>query len=187
MSTGGPDLFVICKNCQSEVSPYITECPYCGSRLRKRAPKLDREGRRPSASGGRRARRCRGCAAARSRGSAASRAPTRRSRWSSPGSRGRCCGAPRSWEAPTRSNCGRASGRTCGGGCWWRRSRTSIPATRSWRLGAIALYGWLLERRHGSLLVLLLFGISDRRRCRGDRRRLDATARPRRATAARWR
>src|ERR1700729_4404830 len=45
MSTGGPDLFVICKNCQSEVSPYITECPYCGSRLRKRAPKLDREGR----------------------------------------------------------------------------------------------------------------------------------------------
>ena len=45
MSTGGPDLFVICKNCQAEVSPYITECPYCGSRLRKRAPKLDREGR----------------------------------------------------------------------------------------------------------------------------------------------
>src|SRR6516165_1283394 len=45
MSTGGQDLFVICKNCQSEVSPYITECPYCGSRLRKRAPKLDREGR----------------------------------------------------------------------------------------------------------------------------------------------
>ena len=45
MSTGGPDLFVICKNCQSEVSPYITECPYCGSRLRKRAPKLDRDGR----------------------------------------------------------------------------------------------------------------------------------------------
>src|SRR5947209_5082081 len=45
MSTGGPDLFVICKNCGSEVSPYITECPYCGNRLRKRAPKIDREGR----------------------------------------------------------------------------------------------------------------------------------------------
>ena len=42
---GAPDLFVVCKNCQSEVSPYITECPYCGQRLRKRAPKLDREGR----------------------------------------------------------------------------------------------------------------------------------------------
>ncbi len=45
MSAGGPDLFVICKNCGSEVSPYITECPYCGNRLRKRAPKLDRHGR----------------------------------------------------------------------------------------------------------------------------------------------
>ena len=44
MSTG-PDLFVICKSCGAEVSPYITECPYCGNRLRKRAPKLDREGR----------------------------------------------------------------------------------------------------------------------------------------------
>lgn len=46
MSTGGhADLFVVCKNCGSEVSPYITECPYCGTRLRKRAPKLDRNGR----------------------------------------------------------------------------------------------------------------------------------------------
>jgi|SRR5215207_1046849 len=41
----GPDLFVICKSCGSEVSPYITECPYCGTRLRKRAPKLDRGGK----------------------------------------------------------------------------------------------------------------------------------------------
>ncbi len=53
---GPPDLFVVCKSCGAEVSPYITECPYCGSRLRKRAPKLDKGGvpkppkrRRPSA------------------------------------------------------------------------------------------------------------------------------------------
>lgn len=39
-----PDLFVVCKNCGSEVSPYVTECPYCGQRVRKRAPKLDRDG-----------------------------------------------------------------------------------------------------------------------------------------------
>jgi membrane associated rhomboid family serine protease len=39
-----PDLFVVCKNCGSEVSPYVTECPYCGQRVRKRAPKLEREG-----------------------------------------------------------------------------------------------------------------------------------------------
>jgi hypothetical protein len=39
------DLFVVCKNpdCGAEVSPYVTECPYCGARLQKRAPKLDRE------------------------------------------------------------------------------------------------------------------------------------------------
>lgn len=52
MSAGGPDLFVVCKNCGSEVSPYITECPYCGNRLRKRAPRLDGKGgiaERPSA------------------------------------------------------------------------------------------------------------------------------------------
>jgi hypothetical protein len=45
VSTGGQELFVVCKNCGSEVSPYITECPYCGQRLRKRAPKIDRHGR----------------------------------------------------------------------------------------------------------------------------------------------
>jgi membrane associated rhomboid family serine protease len=39
-----PDLFVVCKNCSSEVSPYVTECPYCGQRVRKRAPKIDRKG-----------------------------------------------------------------------------------------------------------------------------------------------
>jgi membrane associated rhomboid family serine protease len=63
----GPDLFVVCKNCGAEVSPYITECPYCGTRLRKRAPKIERDGtisepkprlsrrtRKPRASGERR-------------------------------------------------------------------------------------------------------------------------------------
>jgi membrane associated rhomboid family serine protease len=41
--SSGADLFVVCKGCGSEVSPYITECPYCGHRLRRRAPKLPRE------------------------------------------------------------------------------------------------------------------------------------------------
>ena len=40
----GPDLSVVCRNCGSEVSPYVTECPYCGTRVRKRAPRLEREG-----------------------------------------------------------------------------------------------------------------------------------------------
>jgi membrane associated rhomboid family serine protease len=52
----GPDLFVVCKKCGSEVSPYITECPYCGTRLRKRAPKLERGGIRGEAKPPRRKR-----------------------------------------------------------------------------------------------------------------------------------
>ena len=39
-----PELSVVCKSCGSEVSPYVTECPYCGARLRKRAPKLELRG-----------------------------------------------------------------------------------------------------------------------------------------------
>jgi membrane associated rhomboid family serine protease len=50
----GPDLFVVCKKCGSEVSPYVTECPYCGTRLRKRAPKLERGGIRGEAKSPRR-------------------------------------------------------------------------------------------------------------------------------------
>lgn len=38
-----PELFVICPNCGSEVSPYVTECPYCGNRVRKRAPDLKKD------------------------------------------------------------------------------------------------------------------------------------------------
>ena len=51
-----PDLFVVCKNCSSEVSPYVTECPYCGQRVRKRAPKLDRGGEPIEPKASRRAR-----------------------------------------------------------------------------------------------------------------------------------
>ena len=52
-----PDLFVVCKNCGSEVSPYVTECPYCGQRVRKRAPKLDRSSGEPEQKRRRRQRK----------------------------------------------------------------------------------------------------------------------------------
>ena len=52
-----PDLFVVCKNCGSEVSPYVTECPYCGQRVRKRAPKIDRSTGEPTTKRRRRARK----------------------------------------------------------------------------------------------------------------------------------
>ena len=51
------ELSVICKNCGSEVSPYVTECPYCGARMRKRAPKLERHGDSLEAKPARRVRR----------------------------------------------------------------------------------------------------------------------------------
>lgn len=53
----GPELSVVCKSCGSEVSPYVTECPYCGTRLRKRAPKLERVGDEVRMREDRRARR----------------------------------------------------------------------------------------------------------------------------------
>jgi membrane associated rhomboid family serine protease len=53
------DLNVVCKHCGAEVSPYITECPYCGQRLRKRAPKLKQEGEEHLAPKPRRLRRTR--------------------------------------------------------------------------------------------------------------------------------
>src|ERR1700759_5752950 len=44
LMSSGPDLYLVCKSCGAEVSPYVTECPYCGTRIRKRAPKLERRG-----------------------------------------------------------------------------------------------------------------------------------------------
>jgi membrane associated rhomboid family serine protease len=158
MSTGGPDLFVICKNCGSEVSPYITECPYCGNRLRKRAPKIDRQGRVTE-----RRRR---------------RPPTpalpRLKRGEIPGIRAES----RPYATITLvvlSIVGCLLWRTSlisrehlvlagpPGSHWWRLitapfvySNTGFAVVT---LAAIALYGWLLERRHGRLTVLALFAL----------------------------
>jgi membrane associated rhomboid family serine protease len=62
-----PELSVVCKNCGAEVSPYVTECPYCGTRLRKRAPKLQRDGDEIRVREGRRERRLRKAAERRER------------------------------------------------------------------------------------------------------------------------
>jgi membrane associated rhomboid family serine protease/DNA-directed RNA polymerase subunit RPC12/RpoP len=52
-----PELSVVCSSCGEEVSPYVTECPYCGTRLRKRAPKLELRGDELAPRESRRARR----------------------------------------------------------------------------------------------------------------------------------
>ena len=159
MSTGNPDLFVICRSCGSEVSPYITECPYCGNRLRKRAPKLDRHGRVAE----KRRRRSPGPSL------------TRLRRGEIPGIRGE--------SRPYASVVLVALGMV--GYLIWRTGQLNIydvaivsikPGSHWWRLittpfvydnlgyafvglGTIAIYGWLLERRHGPLPVLALFAI----------------------------
>jgi membrane associated rhomboid family serine protease len=157
VSTGGPDLFVICKSCGSEVSPYITECPYCGNRLRKRAPKLDRDQRVAE----RKARR---------------RPPpllTRLRRDEIPGIRGDTrpyatillvvlgLAGCLLW----RTNLGGTSGDLVvfgqPGSQWWRLFTAAFTYENIGfamiSLGTVALFGWLLERRHGPLPVLALF------------------------------
>ncbi len=160
MSTGGPDLFVICKNCQSEVSPYITECPYCGSRLRKRAPKLDREGR----------------VTERKRRAPAPSLPRLR-RDEIPGIRGE--GRPYAtialvlagfagtllWRAAlVGSTHAIALWARFGTHLWWRLLVAPFTYVNTGyaivALGTIAVYGWLLERRHGRVLVLAVFAIA---------------------------
>jgi membrane associated rhomboid family serine protease len=159
VSTGGPDLFVICKSCGSEVSPYITECPYCGNRLRKRAPKLDRDQRVAE----RKARR---------------RPPpllTRLRRDEIPGIRG----DTRPYATILlvvaglvgcllwRTDLGGTQGDLIvfgqPGSQWWRLFTAAFTYENIGfamiSLGTVGLFGWLLERRHGPLPVLALFVI----------------------------
>ncbi|HEU4701247.1 MAG TPA: zinc ribbon domain-containing protein [Conexibacter sp.] len=160
MTSGGPDLFVICKHCGSEVSPYITECPYCGSRLRKRAPKLDRDGR-PAEKERRRARR---------RSPAPSLGPLRRGEI--PGIRpdGRPyvtialvvaslallvlvrAGAIGLGEVAVVGPLDHNTWQVFTAPFAYDNSGYAFVA-----LFAIALFGWLVERRHGPIVVALLF------------------------------
>jgi membrane associated rhomboid family serine protease len=160
VTSGGPDLFVICKHCGSEVSPYITECPYCGSRLRKRAPKLDRDGR-PAEKERKRARR---------RSPAPSLGPLRRGEI--PGIRPD--GRPYATAALVLASLVllvlvRAGvvglGQVAVVGPLDHNTWEIFTAPFAYdnsgyafvALFAIALFGWLVERRHGPIPVLLLF------------------------------
>jgi hypothetical protein len=160
VTSGGPDLFVICKHCGSEVSPYITECPYCGSRLRKRAPKLDREGRLAEKER-RRTRR---------RSPAPSLGPLRRGEI--PGIRGD--GPPYVTIALVLASLVllvlvRADvvglGQVAVVGSLDHNTWQVFTAPFAYdnsgyafvALFAIALFGWLVERRHGPIVVALLF------------------------------
>jgi membrane associated rhomboid family serine protease len=152
-----PELFVVCKNCQSQVSPYVTECPYCGTRLRKRAPKIERETKAPT----------------RRRVSAPSLGPLRTGEI--PGIRGDFDRRP--WVTIVLVAIG------CIGwlatiplrdeavllyldplGDWWQVLVAPFLHLNGWyqfaALAAVGLFGWLLERRHGPVAVLLIWLLS---------------------------
>jgi membrane associated rhomboid family serine protease len=161
VTSGGPDLFVICKHCGSEVSPYITECPYCGSRLRKRAPKLDRDGRLAEKQR-RRARR---------RSPSPSLGPLRRGEIPGIRADGRpyvtaaLVGASMVLFVLLRADVLNLVDVAIVGkpaGAWWHVLTAPFAYDNSGyafvTLFAIAIFGWLVERRHGPLVLLLLFG-----------------------------
>jgi membrane associated rhomboid family serine protease len=160
MSSGAPDLFVICKSCGSEVSPYITECPYCGNRLRKRAPRLDRDGQ-PAEKPRRRRRR---------KTVTPTLGPLRPGEI--PGIR--VDGRPYATIALVSASlvllvlleAGAVGLRDvmlfgAPDGDWWKVATAPFAYDSSGyafaALFALAVFGWLLERRHGPLAVLLLF------------------------------
>jgi membrane associated rhomboid family serine protease len=149
---------VICKSCGAEVSPYITECPYCGNRLRKRAPKLDRD-QRPAEK--KRARRAPAPLLSRLRpgeipGIRADHRPYATVTLVLLGLVG--CLLWRTGLGGPASNLivvGKPDGQ------WWRLFTAAFAYDNTGYafvvLGAIALYGTLLERRHGPLVPLGLF------------------------------
>ncbi len=151
---GGPDLFVVCKSCGSEVSPYITECPYCGTRLRKRAPKIERDGTIAEPAARRRRRRAR-----------AAREPRRPSRRPL----GRAAVGDHRARRLLVLHVGHAGLRPRGDLVIvhalsdepLRLLSSVLVYPNGWyqlaALLAVGLYGWLLERRHGPVPVVALF------------------------------
>ncbi|MHB8243691.1 MAG: rhomboid family intramembrane serine protease [Solirubrobacteraceae bacterium] len=166
--TSGADLFVVCKQCGSEVSPYITECPYCGNRLRRRAPKLPRA-HAPSGPAQRRAglssllRRSKPVASGRM-ASASRRVST--SRWD----------ATRPYATIALVAAGALAWIVFHAepsiyfhmaiigpldGEWWKLITSAFAYVdgvyAAAALATVALFGWLMEQRHGPVIVLALF------------------------------
>ncbi|MEA2298848.1 MAG: hypothetical protein QOF77_1784 [Solirubrobacteraceae bacterium] len=160
------DLFVVCKNpeCGAEVSPYITECPYCGSRLRKRAPKLEKARPRPG-----RPQRLTAPSLGRLR---RDEIPGIRAD-SPPYATGAIVLATCLVWVATRGGYLDAANLVVGGplhGEWWRlltaqftyfyTTGASLTGTGIYQfvtLLAVAVFGWLLERRHGGLVTAVIF------------------------------
>jgi membrane associated rhomboid family serine protease len=151
------DLFVVCKQCGSEVSPYITECPYCGSRLRKRAPKLEKARRESE----RRERRTEGrLGRLRSGEIPGIRADARPYATIALVLAGVAACVLWRVGAVGFSDLALVDG-TVTSQRWWHVLTAPFTYDNSGymlvALGSIAVFGWLLERRQGPLAVVLVF------------------------------
>lgn len=159
----GADLFVVCKKCGSEVSPYITECPYCGHRLRRRAPKLPRE-RRSRSIGAKLLRRA---SLGRLRSGEIEGVRVDTPPYATAALVAGACGL---WIAGQGGYVNLAKLIVIGPlhGEWWRLLTNQFAYGSGFSralfmfatLFAVALFGWLLERRHGPSMVVGLFFVA---------------------------
>lgn len=167
--SSGADLFVVCKQCGAEVSPYITECPYCGNRLRRRAPKLPPanaparttlRGRARSLLGGSRPLPVSSMART---GTRTRRPP---SRWAADRPYATIALVAAScvvWVVAHAEPLLYVHMAVIGslGGDWWRLFTNEFAYVDGVyafvAILTVAIFGWLLERRHGPAVVLALF------------------------------
>jgi membrane associated rhomboid family serine protease len=155
----GADLFVVCKKCGSEVSPYITECPYCGHRLRRRAPKLPRD-----RLGDPRKGLFRKASLGRLRSGEIVGLRVDSPPYATIALVAASCGV---WIAAQGAyvNLGKLVIAGPLHGDWWRLLSSQFVYGRGFSSGlfmfatlfAVAIFGGLLERRHGAPVVLVLF------------------------------
>ena len=174
-----PDLFVVCKNCQAEVSPYITECPYCGTRLRKRAPKIERPDappakpsrRAPRPGGGRGRAKVKSKAKAKTRQADAHPRLGRLRAGEIPGIRGDELGKPWAtivlvalsfgvWFSLVFYAIPDLALSALDGDPWRYLTAALLNSNTAGQFAAVVglgLFGWLLERKLGPLAVVGLF------------------------------
>jgi membrane associated rhomboid family serine protease len=169
--SSGADLFVVCKQCGSEVSPYITECPYCGNRLRRRAPKLPPVNARPRTLRGRARTLLAGSGSSSGSGpepaGATPRPRTHRpSRWAADrpyATIGLVAASATLWvlvhAEPSLYEHLALLGPLRGD--WWKLlTNQFVYVDGVYAFVAIltvAIFGWLVEQRHGPVVVLALF------------------------------
>jgi membrane associated rhomboid family serine protease len=165
-----PDLFVVCKNCQAEVSPYITECPYCGMRLRKRAPKIERPDA-PPPKPSRRPQRPSARGRAKAKAKPASPRLGRLRGGEIPGIRGDDTTKPWATIALVALSFGiwltvvfyaapNLALKALDGDPWLYLTASLLNINTAAQFAVVAglgLFGWLIERRHGAVAVVAIF------------------------------